>query len=222
MGNKIIRHAESTKIEYDGKVLSFLSEMGIKKAIEYGKQLDKTIETEIITSPQIRAIETGYWIGYSYGLEKVGDCKKHAVKRSEDERIDVANFLQGYSPHQVGCQKAYEHLIERTPEEIYIIAQRFASFVVSKLDYSGVLAISHDIPMAVFLYVLGINEINSANSAMSGNLQGFSFGIDNTVDTKHPIISVDGHSERYLVEMDYLDTLIQNKANCRLQARRLN
>ncbi|MBI4453970.1 histidine phosphatase family protein [Candidatus Woesearchaeota archaeon] len=230
MRNKVIRHAESIKLKYDGKVLKFLSESGIKEAIEYGKKLvdeavlaDRSIITPIITSPQIRAIETGYWISYGFGREKLKDWEKDGGRRNEDKRIDVANFLSGYSPHQVGCQKAYQHLIEHTPEEVYTISQRFASFVVSKLDSSGVLAVSHDIPMSVFLYALGINEINSA---MSANLQGFSFGIDSIVDIKHPIISVDGqvdeHGKKYLVEMDYLEYLIQNKANCRLQARRLD
>lgn len=227
MKNKIIRHAESATKVCGDEVLNFLSEEGIIGSINCGKNLVEI--TEIITSPQIRAIETGYWINYGYelekllGFEKKADMKKSVIRRSEDKRIDVANFLQGYSPHQVGCQKAYQHLIEHTPREIYTIAQRFASFVVSKLDNSGVLAVSHDIPISVFLYAIGINEIDSATSS---NLQGFSFYIDKTVDTKHPVISVDErsdmHSDRYLVEMDYLESLIENRAHCRPHVRRLN
>lgn len=221
MENKIIRHAKSVKKVCDDEVLNFLSEEGIIDSINCGKNLIDI--TEITTSPQIRAIETGYWINHGYKSSTKKSSTKLSIRRNEDERLDVANFLQGYSSHQVGCQKAYQHLVEHTPKEIYTIAQRFASFVVSKLDSSCVLAVSHDIPICVFLYALGINEINSA---MSINLQGFSFCIDQTVDTKHPVISVDErsnmHSGRYLVEMDYLESLIENRAHCRPHTRRLN
>ncbi len=237
--NKIIRHAKSSKIKYDGKVLNPLSIEGVLAAIDYAKivyaedkrEKEKFIAQELHDeedgcmvqyvayepviytfdrSPQIRAIQTSEAI--AYGLKQIEPgLESRLVFNAPDPRLDIVNFLKGHSPGDVGDHKAYTDCIDLTPDEVYNVAAKFAAYMIDNAKRDHVIAVSHDVAMNIFLYLFGITEYDSPPIP---SLSGFSYkliGNEFWLQTHYD-------DKQYSVPYADLKEVSENRVNERLKA----
>ena len=236
--NAIIRHAESLKIEVNGEMLKPLTPRGVLAAIDYAKfvyeehELFWKKETDVYTfdrSPQVRAIETSEAI--VYGLRQIDVCATHLdgidtadvdlesriTLRTPDNRLDVANFLPGHAPHEVGAAQSYIDCIELDSDEVYKVTARVADYVLSNLDNNHVIGVSHHVPMMLLLYAMGFLE---KDAGVIPNLGGFQYGRrDYEGERFIQFWDCNGLGSTDLVRYDELKELSEGKIKARLKSK---